>query len=112
MTGFVFHPEAENDLNEIWEFLAESSLDAADRVVGEIRDAVEGLLRFPHQGYRRPDLTSSSLRFWRVRGYLIAYNPEAAPLLGCRHPRPPEPKGDGRHSQRQGVAQTLCEDGA
>ena len=31
MTEFRFHPEAEIDLNEIWDFIAEDSIDAADR---------------------------------------------------------------------------------
>ena len=31
MTEFRFHPEAEIHLNEIWDFIAEDSIDAADR---------------------------------------------------------------------------------
>jgi plasmid stabilization system protein ParE len=33
MTGYDFHPEAALDLDEIWELIAEASLDAADAVV-------------------------------------------------------------------------------
>ncbi len=32
MTGYDFHPEARFDLDEIWEFIATDSLDAADRI--------------------------------------------------------------------------------
>jgi hypothetical protein len=36
MTGYDFHPEAALDLDEIWEFIAEANLDAADRVIVDI----------------------------------------------------------------------------
>ena len=32
MSGYVLHPDAYTDLDDIWEFIAEASLDAADRV--------------------------------------------------------------------------------
>jgi len=48
---------------------------------------------FPHQGHRRPDLTSRPLRFITVRDYLLAYAPHERPLPviaalhGSRSPR-------------------------
>lgn len=93
MTAFVFHPEAYSDLDAIWEFIAEDNLDAADRVLGEIQQAIRNLSFFPLQGHTRPDLTSRPLRFQIVREYLIAYAPEEQPLLivailhGRRNPR-------------------------
>jgi plasmid stabilization system protein ParE len=36
MTGFVFHPESEADINEIWEYIAADSSAAANRVTDEI----------------------------------------------------------------------------
>ncbi len=36
MSGFVLHPDALTDLDEIWEFIAADSLDAADRVLVDI----------------------------------------------------------------------------
>jgi antitoxin ParD1/3/4 len=76
MTEFRFHPEAEVDLNEIWDFIAEDSIDAADRVRDNIFAAIQKLAQTPNQGHRRGDLTSRPLRFWRVYDYLIAYAPE------------------------------------
>jgi len=32
MSGFVLHPQAYADLDEIWEYIAIDNLDAADRV--------------------------------------------------------------------------------
>ncbi len=70
MTGYDFHPEAEIDLDAIWEFIAEDN-----------------------QGHRRPDLTSRPLRFTNAGNYLIAYAPDKDPLWivaivhGRRSPR-------------------------
>src|ERR1700737_4733388 len=80
MTGYDFHPEAALDLDEIWEFIAEANLDAADRVIVDILAALDKLLPFPTQGHKRPDLTSRPLRFTLVREYLIAYAPDEKPL--------------------------------
>jgi plasmid stabilization system protein ParE len=52
MTGYDFHPEAALDLDEIWEFIAEANLDAADRVNVDILAALDKLLPFPNQGHR------------------------------------------------------------
>ena len=60
----------------IWEFIAENNLDAADRMIERIYDAIHALVKMPHQGHRRSDLTSRPLRFWHVRDYLIAYAPD------------------------------------
>jgi plasmid stabilization system protein ParE len=93
VSGFILHPEAYADIDEIWEFIAEGSLDAADRVREEVYEAIRSLVRFPLQGHPRKDLTWRPLRFWRVRDYLIAYAPDEKPLLvvavmhGSRSPR-------------------------
>lgn len=46
-----------------------------------IFDAISSLVPFPHQGHKRPDLTTRPLRFQSVQDYLIAYAPEEQPLL-------------------------------
>jgi plasmid stabilization system protein ParE len=80
MSGYAFHPEAFIDLDQIWEYIAEPNLDAADRVIADIFDALRTLVASPHIGARRPDLTSRPLRFKLVRDYLIAYAPDESPL--------------------------------
>ena len=93
MTGYDFHPEAEIDLAEIWEYIADEDASAADRMIADIRHTLETLVPFPHQGHRRPDLTGRPLRFKRARDYLIAYAPDEKPLWviavmhGRRSPR-------------------------
>ncbi len=90
MKGYDFHPEVEADLDPIWEYVAEYSTDAADRL---IEATIEALVPFPHQGHRRTDLTSRPLRFTNAGNYLIAYAPDKTPLWvvavmhGRRSPR-------------------------
>lgn len=93
MSGFALHPEAVDDLNDIWDFIAADSVDGADHIIGEIFDAIRALVPFPRRGHRRPDLSNRPLRFIPVRDYLVAYAPEEDPLLviaiihGHRSPR-------------------------
>src|ERR1035438_2127226 len=82
--GFELHPLAARDITEIWEYIAEDN-PAARRVREDILDAIRALIPFPHQGHRRPDLTSRPLRFKRVRDYLIAYAPDEKPLRSEEH---------------------------
>jgi plasmid stabilization system protein ParE len=91
--GFALHPLAARDIAEIWEYIAQDSPLGARRVRQELRDCIRMLVAFPHQGHRRPDLTSRPLRFKLVREYVIAYAPENQPLWvvavfhGRRNPR-------------------------
>jgi len=93
MSGFVFHPDALVDLNEIWEFIAADNPVAADRVIEEIHETIRALIPFPQLGHRRSDLTSRPVRFHPVRDFLLAYAPEEKPLVvlailhGRRNPR-------------------------
>jgi plasmid stabilization system protein ParE len=93
MREYDFHPAAEVDLDAIWEFIAEDSLEAADRVLDAIDATIAALVPFPHQGHRRPDLTQRPLRFTSAGNYLIAYAPDKRPLWvvgvfhGRRNPR-------------------------
>lgn len=48
MAGYQFHPEGLIDLDEIWEYIAVDSLDAADAVIAEILLTVGALENFPH----------------------------------------------------------------
>ncbi len=93
MIGYELHPEARADLDKIWEYIAADSVDAAVRMIGEFLQRFKDLVAFPHQGHRRPDLTNRSLRFVRVRDYLVAYAPDKRPVWilavmhGHRSPR-------------------------
>ena len=93
MSGFVLHPSALIDLDEIWRFIAVDNLAAADRVLDEILEAIRSLVSFPQMGHSRPELSSHPLRFHPVRDFIIAYAADERPLLvlavlhGRRNPR-------------------------
>ncbi len=80
MIGFDLHPGAFDDIDEIADYIAQSSPEAAHRVADEIYHSIQNLVPFPNRGNRRTDLTSRPLRFIRLRDYLIAYAPEEKPL--------------------------------
>jgi len=86
MTGYAFHPEAFTDLDEIWEYIAEDNIDAADRLLADIYAVLRTLGTSPYIGHRRPDLTARPLRFHLVRDqYLIAYAPDdTGRMPACR----------------------------
>jgi plasmid stabilization system protein ParE len=50
MIGYDFHPEARLDLDDIWESIRCDDLDAADRLITEVFEAVRILAPFPHLG--------------------------------------------------------------
>ena len=94
MSGYAFHPDAFADLDEIWEYIAQDNVDAADRVLADIHSTLTLLAGSPQIGHRRPDLTTRPLRFHVARDeYLIAYAPDEKPLWvvavlhGRRNPR-------------------------
>ena len=80
MMGFALHPDAIADLDEIHEYINRFNFNSANRVLEEVINAFQSLSSFPHQGHRRPDLTSRPLRFKVVRNYLIAYAPDKNPI--------------------------------
>ena len=81
MSGYAFHPAAFADLDEIWEYIAQDNIDAADRVLVDIHTVLRTLAVSPHIGHRRPDLTARPLRFHVARDqFLVAYAPDEKPL--------------------------------
>ena len=80
MRSFQLSPQAFQDIDEIWEFIAQDNLDAADRVRDEIFQAFEKLAEMPEVGHLREDLAKEPLRFWPVYSYLIIYRPDSQPL--------------------------------
>ena len=77
---FVLAAAAAEDIRELWDFIAADNVDAADKVVGELFEAMELLATRPEMGHVRSDLAPEVLRFWRVYTYLIVYRPTTRPL--------------------------------
>lgn len=75
------------------DFIATDNPVAAGNFREEILEAIRNLVKFPHSGHIRTDLTARPLRFQVVRDYLIAYTPDEKPLTvlavihGRRNPR-------------------------
>jgi plasmid stabilization system protein ParE len=80
MTTFRLSPEASQDLAEIFEYIAQDNVDAADRVREELLEAMRGLAAMPGKGHRRVDLTKRSVLFWTVRSYQIIYKLGTRPM--------------------------------
>jgi antitoxin ParD1/3/4/toxin ParE1/3/4 len=75
MANHVVNPEADEDLQDIWEYIAKDSIDAADRWDAKLREAFHLLGRNPGVGHVRRDLTDEAVLFWPVGKYLIIYRP-------------------------------------
>jgi antitoxin ParD1/3/4 len=80
---FQFTPQATEDLDAIWWFIAEDNRDAADRVEMEIVATCRRLAKHPLMGTKRQDITPLPMRFWtlpKFSNYVIVYRPDTAPL--------------------------------
>jgi len=79
---FRFTPQAVQDLDAIWWFIAEDSRTLRSRGNGNRRDlpaAGEASLI----GTKRQDITALPVRFWtlpKFSNYVIVYRPDTAPL--------------------------------
>ncbi len=62
MTCYVVSADAELDLGHIWDFIAEDSIDMADRWIGKLFDAFERLARTPGLGRKRDEITVAAER--------------------------------------------------
>jgi toxin ParE1/3/4 len=83
MNSFTYEltAAARLDLLQAWNYLAETaSLDVADKVLGDIEQAIERLVETPGLGHKRKDLTKRQLLFYSVGWYLVIYRAKRRPL--------------------------------
>jgi plasmid stabilization system protein ParE len=80
LSGYVLSKDAELDLDEIWEYIAADDIEAADRWVAKLFDALRAIGKTPAIGHRRGDLTSLPVLFWPVGAYLVIYRAELRPV--------------------------------
>ncbi len=73
MSQFELARRALGDLQEIWDFIAEDNLDAADRLIADFYGAFQRLAAVPGMGHKRQDLTDRDVLFWALYSYLIIY---------------------------------------
>src|SRR5882762_2291269 len=80
MNEYILTEEAERDLNEIWEYVAEQSITSADTVMREIREGIELVAFAPGIGHQRRDVKDRRYRFWKANRFIIAYFRDTKPL--------------------------------
>jgi len=74
MPQILQRPQAENDLDDIWWYIAQDNSAAADNFLDEIMEKCQALSQFPHMGISRDEIMPS-LRSMPVGNYLIFYLP-------------------------------------
>ena len=80
MSGYVLSRAADRDLDDIWNHIADDSVDAADRLTTKLLDSCETLARHPGMGHKREDLTHYPVLFWPVENYLVIYRGGRSPI--------------------------------
>jgi toxin ParE1/3/4 len=68
-------PEAEADLDSIWDYIADDNVVAADRVLDELNERFDLLSKNPEIGELQPHLADGSYRRFTCRNYVIYYRP-------------------------------------
>lgn len=72
MNRFRISRQAEQDLEDIWFYLAQKNELLADQKIGQILDKFPMLSRFPDMGRNR-DYVSIGVRSFPVKPYIIFY---------------------------------------
>ena len=80
MSGYVLSEDADLDLDDIWEYIAQDNIDAADRWIGKLFDAFEAIGQTPGIGHKREDLTAYPVLFFPVGAYVIIYRASRPPV--------------------------------
>ena len=80
MSAYILGPDAELDLDAIWEYIAKDNIDAADRWIARLFGAFEALGQTPGMGHAGEEITGYPVLFWPVDAYLIIYRAERDPI--------------------------------
>lgn len=70
---YVLTPAAEQDIDEIVDYIAADSVEAALLVLSDLRRAMQKVAATPGIGHLRDDIADESMRIWSVHSYLIIY---------------------------------------
>jgi plasmid stabilization system protein ParE len=69
MKRFILTPRAKQDVNDIWDFIADDSIEAADRVLNALENAMVTLAKTPASaigGKSWPTDATGSFSFIRI----------------------------------------------
>lgn len=92
MSKVILSELAESDLTDLWVYVAQDNLEAADHLVNEIYEKCSFLACSAKAGRLRPEL-DASIRSFAVGNYLIFYRETAGGIEVARvlHGRPDIP---------------------
>ncbi len=79
MTGFTLTARAEEDLIDIWTYIAADNPAAADRVLDRIEDVFSRVAANPQLGPARPDL-ADGLRYSVSGSYVVLFRQVGAAI--------------------------------
>ena len=74
---YFLTPAAEQDIDEIADYISLDSVDAAIRVFSDLKRGMQRVAAMPGMGHVRDDIADESLRIWTVHSYLIVYRSPA-----------------------------------
>lgn len=83
MKTIVFSPEAERDVRDIWQYIAEDNETAADGYSERLLRVIEQLKEAPRLGRPRPEL-HPNLRSIAVENHVILYDFQPERILIVR----------------------------
>lgn len=72
MVRLLKRPEAENDLDDIWFYIAQDNPQEADRFLDQIQATLLTLVEFPHMGTSRDEL-KQDLRSFSIGSYIKSH---------------------------------------
>ena len=76
----VISEDALADIDEIWLYIAQDNVTAADKMSSKIYDTMYQIADYPRIGHIREELTDQPFRFLSVYDYLIVYDPTKTPV--------------------------------
>lgn len=76
-------PRANLDLIEIWNYIADDSVENADAFLDQLTEAIQNLCRHPRMGRRREEL-APAIRSFPYQRYVIYYRIEPDALVIVR----------------------------
>jgi toxin ParE1/3/4 len=66
MKPFILTPRAAQDVSDIWDYIADDSIEAADRVLEALEKAMYRLSKNPGIGHMREELAAATASFWSI----------------------------------------------
>jgi toxin ParE1/3/4 len=80
MKSYELSEEAQLDLFDAFDFIADRNLNAAITWHKTMLDTFQHLAVWPHSGRLRDNIAPASIRFWITGEYVILYEPGSDPV--------------------------------